>query len=152
VGGRELCKHRGFCKIPKEPYRGNSSRRVYVQLYQMILQGEVSHFSLVGRHLMEERRIFPVTLVLRGISKKDILRTLRHVTKGGSCTRTPVCASTQENNMHACRRWVPTATLAELAENSCMGAMRGDLDLDQPGQTEGEWEYWCSKCARRLLW
>lgn len=43
--------------------------------------------------------------------------------------------------MHACRRWVPTAALPELAENSCMGAMKGDLDLDQPGQTEGEWEY-----------
>jgi len=36
---------------------------------------------------------------------------------------------------------VPTAALPELAENSCMGAMKGDLDLDQPGQTEGEWEY-----------
>ncbi len=54
MSGRELCNHRGFCNNPKEPDRGSSSRRVYIQLYQMILRGEVSHFSLVGRHLMEE--------------------------------------------------------------------------------------------------
>jgi hypothetical protein len=35
------------------------------------VQGEVGHFSLVGKHLVGGRQIFPSTLVLRGISKKD---------------------------------------------------------------------------------
>ncbi len=61
-------QHSVFCNIPKEPYRKSSSRRFYVQLYHMTTKRISRSFSLVAKHLLGKDQIFPLTLVLRGIS------------------------------------------------------------------------------------
>ncbi len=64
-------QHSVFCNIPKEPHRESSSRRGYVQLYHMTTRGISRSFSLVAKHLLGKDQIFPLTLVLKGISTMD---------------------------------------------------------------------------------